>query len=51
MRYFQACDKSFQQLVPHIKNVDRSAAHRHPKVITDKEISAAYKVKIVSIIF
>jgi len=42
IKYYATCHKSFQQLIPFIQNVDRSAVHRHPKVITEKEISAAY---------
>jgi len=47
-RYYETCHKSSKQLTPYYQNIDRSAIHRHPNVITDKEISAAYKPSGVS---
>jgi len=44
IKYYTTCYKSFQQLIPFIQHVDRSAVHRHPKVITDRDLSAAYAV-------
>jgi len=42
-RYYETCHKSSKQLTPFYQSIDRSAIHRHPNVITDKEQSAAYK--------
>ena len=41
--YYQRCAKTMTECTPYIASVDRSACHRHPMVITDKEFSATYR--------
>lgn len=42
-RYYANCGKGIASLAPFYVNVDRSAAHRHPPAIMDRELSSAYK--------